>query len=182
MKETGMSKAATHPAAEPKSNRTELLTAAQIQAILREAMIKVNLNKSEYKVISDMSSQIGGRTKKEVARDMEKSLWDIYNIRRNGLRKIAKLLHVWDEEALFPMLGLKRGRRLPVRNTRYLEKTGDASVEQEETKVEDSNSDEEENIDDGGEAAVDEYKTFGDPDPEDKDSEEGDDEDDEEDE
>ena len=159
---------------------TETLSAAEIKRLLKRAKLQAGLSKTEEQVIVGMSSQLGNKAKKQVAEELGKSLWDIYNIRRSGLRKIAKILHLWDEEALFPMLGLKRGRRLPPRHTKYLVKTEETSMTpNDESNPEIESSDAEENEDDGGEAAVDEFKEFGDPDDDDKSVDEDDEDEDE---
>lgn len=102
-----------------QEKETKVLTAEELDSLLKEARLPVRLLPREEYVVRQLSSVMGNMSKKEVAEELGRTTWDIYNIRRNAVRKLAKYMKIWDEEAVFPILSLKRGRKMPIRATRY---------------------------------------------------------------
>lgn len=102
--------------------RDNALDAGAIMALLHRAHEEANLTDREQFVLAALSVVTGGSTKAQVAESIGKNQWQVYNIRRDAVRKIAKLLGLEDEEDVFPMLGLVRGHKLPERHTRYFPK------------------------------------------------------------
>ena len=105
------------------------MSAKEIKKLLEDAQAQGVIRAAELQVIWELSSQLGKKTKKQVAELIGRDTWAVYNIRRSGLRKLAKLLEIEDEEQLFPVLGLRRGHRLPKRTTRYFPKKEQDHVE-----------------------------------------------------
>lgn len=109
-----------------------LMTAEAIRNLLDEALEAKAVTERERHVIFLLSSQLGNQTKKQVAEDLGKNEWQVYNFRRDALEGLAKFMEVGDPEDLYPMLGLRRGTRKPERHTRYWPKKTSESVEDED--------------------------------------------------
>lgn len=116
------------------------MSADQIKNLVRRAQEESNLTEREAFVILALSVQTGGATKREVGIELNKNEWQVYNIRRDAVRKLAPLMGLDDPEDAFAPLGLSRGHRLPERHTQYWPKKevvaqedpGEEDVEDEE--------------------------------------------------
>lgn len=174
---------------EPQLDVSEEWSAEQINKVLIQARKEVGLSVIQEYVIRQLSNKLEAKLKHDLANEMSRSEWYIYNVRRDAVRKLAKMLGVLDEEELFHALGLRRGHKMPPRQSRYWGRAEQApEVQAMASYLEEVARDpDEENIDDGGAAAAEEYAEFGNPDNEDpfedeeSEDEESDDDDDEED-
>lgn len=115
----------------------EALSPDQITAVLDAAQQNHKLTDRERDVIICLSSQFHNMKMAQVADRIGKNQWQTYNVRRDGVRKVAATLGVEDPEDVFPLLGLKRGHRMPERHTRYFER----KAEPEDTDDDDDEPD-----------------------------------------
>lgn len=113
------------------------MTAEEIDTLITKARKENDLSEIEEKIIREMSIRFDGKSLKQMSKDIDRTTWYTYNKRRSGIRKIAKMLEIPDEEDMFAPLGLKRGHRLP-RSTRFPPKKEEKAESHDGASREDS--------------------------------------------